>query len=203
MTEEKNDSLSQEENPEVKEEKVNTAEKTEGASNTGEKTEVKDGADIKPKEEKEIPIPSGQEPESAEKDDKKSKAKKKPRGKKKKAALKAVPSGRAYIQATYNNTIVTITDQTGNVIAWSSAGINGFKGPKKATPYAAGVIVRDVIGRCKERGLNEVHVFVKGVGTGREAAIRALNANGINILGIKDMTPIPHNGCRPKKPRRV
>lgn len=116
---------------------------------------------------------------------------------------KLVTSGRAYIQATYNNTIITFTDQAGDVIAWSSAGITGFSGPKKSTPFAAQSIVRDAVAKAKEWGLREVRVFVKGVGSGREAAIRAINSNGINILSIKDITPIPHNGCRPVKPRRV
>lgn len=116
---------------------------------------------------------------------------------------KFVQVGRAYIQATYNNTIVTLTDQNGNALAWSSAGKVGFKGPKKATPYAAGVIVRDVVDRGKQMGLKSVDVFVRGVGMGREAAIRALAANGLIISAIKDMTPIPHNGPRPPKVRRV
>lgn len=116
---------------------------------------------------------------------------------------KFIQQGRAYIQATYNNTIVSITDLNGNVIGWSSAGQAGFKGPKKATPYAAGVIIRNVAEKVKPMGLKTVDVFVKGVGAGREAAIRALYANGINILSIKDVTPIPHNGPRPPKVRRV
>ena len=91
----------------------------------------------------------------------------------------------------------------GNVVAWSSAGLAGFKGPKKATPYAAGVIVRNLLEKVADCGLREVDVFVKGVGSGREAAIRALSAQGINILSIKDVTPIPHNGPRQRKPRRV
>ncbi|PIP17690.1 MAG: 30S ribosomal protein S11 [Parcubacteria group bacterium CG_4_10_14_0_8_um_filter_35_7] len=124
------------------------------------------------------------------------------RGRKKKVE-KQITQGRAYIQATYNNTIVTITDQNGNVLAWSSAGKVGFKGPKKSTPFAAGVAVKDLIEKVKGRGLKEVNVFVKGVGSGREAAIRALNANGLTVLLIKDVTPIPHNGCRPSKIRRI
>lgn len=122
---------------------------------------------------------------------------------KKKKAQKQVSVGCAYIQATYNNTLITLTDQTGGVIAWSSAGICGFKGPKKATPYAAGIIVKNAVEKAKVAGLSDVSVFVKGVGLGREAAVRALNANGLNILSIKDVTPIPHNGCRRRKPRRV
>jgi len=123
--------------------------------------------------------------------------------KSKKKIKKSIKKGQAYIQATYNNTIVTITDGQGNTLAWSSAGVNGFKGPKKATPYAAGIIVRNVVEKTKEMGLAEVDVFVKGVGAGREAAIRALHANGLAIGSIKDLTPIPHNGCRAKKTRRV
>lgn len=125
-----------------------------------------------------------------------------PRAKRKKA-VKQVSHGRVYIQATYNNTIVTITDPTGNVLGWSSAGKVGFSGPKKATPYAASVIVKDLADRLQPYGLREVNAFVKGIGSGREAAVRALNANGINVLSIKDVTPIPHNGCRAPKPRRV
>jgi len=122
---------------------------------------------------------------------------------KKSKVIKNVPKGRAYIQATYNNTIVTLTDPIGNVIAWSSAGKLGFKGPKKATPYAASVIVRDAAEKVKKYGLKEVQVFVKGVGMGRESAVRSLYTNGINILSIKDVTSIPHNGCRPPGVRRV
>lgn len=121
----------------------------------------------------------------------------------KKIAVRHVPIGRAYIQATYNNTIVTLTDQNGNVLAWSTAGHCGFKGPKKSTPYAAGIVVKNVADKVLDFGLKELNVFVRGVGSGREAAVRALNANGFNILSIKDTTPIPHNGCRPPKPRRV
>lgn len=121
----------------------------------------------------------------------------------KKKVAKHVPIGRAYIQATYNNTIVTLTDQNGNVLGWSSSGLCGFKGPKKATPYAAGIVVKNAADKVVNYGLKELTVFVKGVGSGREAAVRALNANGFNILSIKDTTPIPHNGCRSPKPRRV
>ena len=123
--------------------------------------------------------------------------------KKKKKVIKQVSSGKAYIQATYNNTIVTLTDLNGNVLAWSSAGSCGFKGPKKATPYAAGIIVASVAEKVKPYGLSEVQVFVKGVGSGRDSAVRSLNANGIGVTIIKDITPIPHNGCKPPKKRRV
>ena len=121
----------------------------------------------------------------------------------KRKAVKQVRTGCVHIQATYNNTIVTLTDLQGNVLAWSSAGHMGFRGPKKSTPYAAGVIVRDAAERVKPYGLSEVNVFVRGVGSGREAAIRALHANGLQVLAIRDVTPIPHNGCRPPRPRRV
>lgn len=123
--------------------------------------------------------------------------------KRSKKIKKLVIVGRAYIHATYNNTIITFTDQGGDVISIFSAGQAGFSGPKKATPYAAGVIVKRAAEKAKNYGLREVNVFVSGVGSGREAAIRAINNNGINILSVKDITPIPHNGCRPKKPRRV
>lgn len=125
----------------------------------------------------------------------------KSKGSKKKK--KFVVNGYVHIQATYNNTIVSITDTSGNVIAWSSAGKMGFKGPKKATPYAAGLIVRDVVDRAKLLGLKSVDVFVRGVGLGRESAVRALAANGLNLTQIKDITPVPHNGPRPRKVRRV
>ncbi len=122
---------------------------------------------------------------------------------KKKKKKVMVQKGQAHITATYNNTIVSLSDQNGNVLAWSSAGLMGFKGPKKSTPYAAETIVRDAVAKAKNVGLQEVDVFVKGVGSGRDSAVRSLHANGLNILSIKDVTPIPHNGCRPKKPRRV
>ena len=129
-------------------------------------------------------------------------AKAKKKGKKA-VAVRQVASGRAYVKSTYNNTIVTFTDQNGNVLSWSSAGQCGFKGPKKATPYAASIIVKDAAEKVKKYGLKEVAVFVRGIGGGRESAARALNANGFIVTSIKDITPIPHNGCRPPRPRRV
>ena len=123
--------------------------------------------------------------------------------KKKKKVIKQVGHGRAYIQATFNNTIVSITDQNGDVLGWASAGMVGFKGPKKATPYAAGQVVKKVAESIIDYGVKEVSVFIKGIGGGREGAIRAFNANGMQVLSIKDVTPIPHNGCRPPKRRRV
>lgn len=122
---------------------------------------------------------------------------------KKKKVVKQVPHGSAFIQASYNNTIVSITDPNGDVLSWSSSGKVGFKGPKKATPYAAGMVVKDAIDKIAACGLKDIHVFVKGIGGGREGAIRALHLNGLNVLSISDVTPIPHNGCRPPGRRRV
>src|SRR3989338_10930945 len=123
--------------------------------------------------------------------------------KKKVKVQRQVATGNVYISASYNNTILTFTDANGNALTQCSAGQVGFKGPKKSTPYAATVIVKKAAEKVKPMGLREVNVFVKGVGGGRESAIRALNANGINVLTIKDVTPIPHNGCRAPNPRRV
>ncbi|MSU75337.1 MAG: 30S ribosomal protein S11 [Candidatus Magasanikbacteria bacterium] len=122
---------------------------------------------------------------------------------KKKKAVRQVPRGNVYIQATYNNTMISVTDPTGSVLGWSSAGANGFKGPKKATPYAASVVVKALLAKIADYGVREVSVFIKGIGGGRESAIRAFNLNGLNVLSITDTTPIPHNGCRPPKRRRV
>lgn len=126
-----------------------------------------------------------------------------PTPKKKKSKKKHVTRGRVYVQASYNNTIVSFTDQNGNVIAQASAGRCGFKGPKKSTPYAAGVVVKTAAEKVRETGLKDVDVFITGIGSGREGAIRGINAQGFNMLSIEDRTPVPHNGCRPKKPRRV
>jgi small subunit ribosomal protein S11 len=125
--------------------------------------------------------------------------KKKPKKKHKKVE----PYGVAHIQATFNNTIVTITDTKGNVIAWSSAGKSGFKGSKKSTPFAAGIAAEVSARNALELGVKKVEVNVKGPGSGREAAIRSLQAAGLEITAIRDVTPIPHNGCRPPKRRRV
>jgi small subunit ribosomal protein S11 len=116
---------------------------------------------------------------------------------------KNIPRGKGFILATFNNTIVTLTDPAGNVIAWSSAGSNGFKGSRKSTPYAAQVTAEAAARRAMEHGLRQVDVFVKGPGSGREMAIRALQAAGVQVISITDRTPIPHNGCRPPKRRRV
>lgn len=124
------------------------------------------------------------------------------KSKKKKSKAK-VTKGKIYINSTYNNTIVSVTDLNGAVLMWSSAGKIGFKGSKKSTPYAGQKTMEDILGRVKERGLTEVDVLIKGIGSGRESAVRALQGSGMNVLSIKDQTPIPHGGIRPKKPRRV
>ena len=123
--------------------------------------------------------------------------------KKKKSSRRQILRGRATIQCTYNNTIISLTDINGNVLGWSSSGHMGFKGAKKSTPYAATQVVSDVTEKVKKFGLQEVEVFVNGVGNGREAAIRALANNGFSILGIKDTTSVPHGGCRPRRPWRI
>jgi len=121
----------------------------------------------------------------------------------KKKEKKNISSGVVHIQSTFNNTIVTITDQGGNVVAWSSAGVHGFKGSRKSTPFAAQLTAEDAAKKAMEHGMRNVEVYVKGPGAGRESALRSLQAAGFTILLIKDVTPIPHNGCRPPKRRRV
>lgn len=123
--------------------------------------------------------------------------------KKAKKIKKQILKGKANIKCTYNNTIVSISDLGGSILGWSSSGLLGFKGAKKATPYAATQVVGDVAEKVKKYGVHELEVYVKGVGSGREASIRALANKGFELGLIKDLTPIPHNGCRPKKPRRV
>jgi len=125
------------------------------------------------------------------------------RGRTRRRERKSVPRGRAYIQSTFNNTLITLTDPNGNVLSWGSAGTSGFKGSRKSTPFAAQTAAESAARRAMEHGLRQIDVYVKGPGSGREAAIRALQASGINILSIRDVTPIPHNGCRPPKRRRV
>lgn len=127
--------------------------------------------------------------------------KRRPRGRRKER--KAIPRGRAYIQSTFNDTIITLTDPEGNVIAWGSSGTAGFKGSRKGTPYAAQIAAEAACRRAMEHGLRQVDVFIKGPGSGREAAIRSLQAGGLTVTGIRDITPIPHNGCRPPRRRRV
>lgn len=139
---------------------------------------------------KEVPA----EKQTAEKNAKKAKKRK---------FRRQVQRGCAFIRSSYNNTVVSFTDLHGNMLAWSSSGLLGFKGAKKATTYAATQVVTDVHEKCQKYGLKDIEVFIRGVGSGREAALRSLAQRGYNIIKIKDITPIPHNGCRPKKPRRV
>ncbi len=121
----------------------------------------------------------------------------------KKKEKKNISTGVVHIQSTFNNTIVTITDPAGNVVAWSSAGVQGFKGSRKSTPFAAQLAAEDAAKKAMGHGMKNVEVYVKGPGAGRESALRSLQAAGFNVLLIKDVTPIPHNGCRPPKRRRV
>lgn len=116
---------------------------------------------------------------------------------------KTVLRGRVYIQATYNNVLISIMDVSGNLLAMTSSGALGFKGPKKATPFAASKVAESLIEKMQKIGLKDLYIFVKGVGSGRESAIRLFGSRGFNIISIKDITPMPHNGCRPRKPRRV
>jgi small subunit ribosomal protein S11 len=121
----------------------------------------------------------------------------------KKKEKKNIPEGVVHIQSTFNNTIITITDLSGNVVAWSSSGTQGFKGSRKSTPFAAQVAAEDAVKKAKEHGMRRVQVYVKGPGSGRESALRSLQVAGLSISLIRDVTPIPHNGCRPPKRRRV
>jgi len=116
---------------------------------------------------------------------------------------KLVPSGRAFIQSSFNNTIVTLTDPQGNVLSWGSSGSSGFKGSRKGTPYAAQLAAHEAARKAMEQGLRQIEVVVKGPGSGREAAIRSLQSSGLFVTSIRDITPVPHNGCRPPKRRRV
>jgi small subunit ribosomal protein S11 len=122
---------------------------------------------------------------------------------KSKKVKKNIPSGMAYIQATFNNTLVTITDPQGNVVSWSSAGSRGFRGSRKSTPFAAQVAAQDAAHKAMDQGMRSVGVLIKGPGGGREAAVRALQSAGFKVTMIRDITPVPHNGCRPPKKRRV
>jgi len=121
----------------------------------------------------------------------------------KKRERKVVPAGRAYIHSTFNNTVVTLTDPKGNVLAWGSSGTAGFKGSRKGTPYAAQMAAQETARKGMEHGLRQIDVYAKGPGSGREAAIRSLQSAGLHINSIRDVTPVPHNGCRPPKRRRV
>ena len=130
-------------------------------------------------------------------------AKQKKKSVKKKKEKKNIQNGIAHIQATFNNTIITITDTGGNVIAWSSGGARGYKGSRKSTPFAAQLAAEDAARKAMEHGVRNIDVYIKGPGAGRESALRSLQAMGFNVNLIRDVTPIPHNGCRPPKRRRV
>jgi small subunit ribosomal protein S11 len=130
-------------------------------------------------------------------------AERKARSRVRRRERKNIPVGRAYIQSTFNNTIITLTDPNGNVISWASAGTVGFKGSRKSTPYAAQIAADRAAKRGMEHGLRQVEVYVRGPGSGREAAIRSLQGAGIQVMSIRDVTPVPHNGCRAPKRRRV
>ncbi|HSX41542.1 MAG TPA: 30S ribosomal protein S11 [Candidatus Saccharimonadales bacterium] len=124
-------------------------------------------------------------------------------GSRRRKVKRSIAIGNVHVHATFNNTIVSVTDEQGNVVAWGSSGGAGFKGSRKSTPYAAGVAAEKVAASAKEFGMQKVNVFVRGIGSGRESAIRALSTADIQVASIKDVTGIPHNGCRPRKPRRV
>lgn len=130
-------------------------------------------------------------------------APKRPVGRQRRRERKSVPRGQAHVKATFNNTMVTITDPNGNALSWGSAGALNFKGSRKSTPYAAQMTAEGAARRAMEHGVRQIEVYVRGPGAGREAAIRALQATGLQVVSITDVTPIPHNGCRPPKRRRV
>jgi len=121
----------------------------------------------------------------------------------KKKEKKNIPKAKVYISATFNNTIVSVTDPEGNVISWSSTGLHGFKGSRKSTPYAARIVGEDAISKAMEHGVKQVEIIVKGPGSGRESALRAVASSGLKVTQIRDTTPVPHNGCRPPKRRRI
>ncbi|NIA01773.1 MAG: 30S ribosomal protein S11 [Nitrospirae bacterium] len=160
-------------------------------------------AEKEEKKEEATKVATEKKAEKAEKPVKEEKSEPKAKKSRSRSKKRNVPEGAAHIQASYNNTIVTLTEPNGNVIAWSSAGASGFKGARKATPYAAQISAENAAQKASAYGLERVHVYVKGVGTGREQAIRGLVSSGINIISINDVTPIPHNGCRKKKQRRM
>ena len=128
---------------------------------------------------------------------------KKPKTKKRKKTARKVSSGKIYVHATFNNTIVTVTDTEGKILCWSSPGIVGFKGSRKSTPFAANVAAKDAVRKAKSHGMRDAEVFLKGPGAGKESAVRSIRSEGLIVRTIMDMTPTPHNGCRPKKRRRI
>ncbi len=170
------------------------------SDNTSEDKKIAEEKKIEDKVKKDSPVKSAKD----EKTTVETSSEDAPVAKKKRRKIRRqVRRGRAYIKSSYNNTLVLFTDMHGNSLAWSSAGLLGFKGAKKATTYAANQVALDADEKVQKYGLKDIEVFVRGVGSGRDAALRALAQKGYNLLAIKDMTPVPHNGCRPKKPRRV
>ncbi|MDZ7611515.1 MAG: 30S ribosomal protein S11 [Candidatus Moranbacteria bacterium] len=194
--EEKQESAKKEQNKEQSDRKEEKAEKSKSAkSEEGKKTQDAAAQADQQQDEK------GSDQVSEESEQKADAVKVK--RKKKRRIRRQVQKGQAFVKSTYNNTMVTLCDLHGNTLAWSSSGLLGFKGAKKATTYAASQVVNDVTEKVQKYGLKDLEVFVKGVGSGRESAIRTLAQKGFNLNMIKDRTPIPHNGCRPPKPRRV
>ncbi|MFC1480111.1 30S ribosomal protein S11 [Candidatus Omnitrophota bacterium] len=128
---------------------------------------------------------------------------KKAKTKRRKKIARKISSGKLFVHATFNNTIVTVTDTEGKVLCWSSPGTVGFKGSRKSTPFAANIAAKDVVKKARAYGITEVEVFLRGPGSGKESAVRSIRSEGLNVRGIKDLTPTPHNGCRPKKRRRI
>lgn len=128
---------------------------------------------------------------------------KKPKAKKKKKIMRKVSSGKVFVHATFNNTIVTVTDDDGKVLCWSSPGTVGYKGSRKSTPFAATIAAKDVVKKARTHGIRDVDIFLRGPGSGKESAVRSIRTEGLNVKTIKDLTPTPHNGCRQKKRRRI
>ncbi|MEA3489915.1 MAG: 30S ribosomal protein S11 [Candidatus Omnitrophota bacterium] len=128
---------------------------------------------------------------------------KKAKTRKRKKILRKISSGKVYVHATFNNTIVTVTDPNGKILCWSSPGTVGFKGSRKSTPFAASIAAKDAVKKARTHGIFEVEVFLRGPGSGKESAVRSIRTEGLNVRTIMDVTPTPHNGCRPKKRRRV
>ncbi|MFH1846431.1 MAG: 30S ribosomal protein S11 [Candidatus Omnitrophota bacterium] len=128
---------------------------------------------------------------------------KKAKTKKRKKIVRKVSNGKVFVHATFNNTIVTVTDTDGKILCWSSPGTVGFKGSRKSTPFAASVAAKDAVRKAKMHGIKEVAVFLRGPGAGKESAVRSIRTEGLNVRGLRDITPTPHNGCRPKKRRRI
>jgi len=130
-------------------------------------------------------------------------AQKKGKVKKRKRVVRKVSEGKVFIHSTFNNTIVTVTDTAGKVLCWSSAGTSGFKGSRKSTPFAASIAAKEVVKKSRMHGIQDVNIYMRGPGPGKESAVRSIRSEGLMVKGVTDLTPVPHNGCRPKKKRRV